>query len=77
LDGCIIDGNMPTSKYKFLEPGSYDHEIGEANGSGKVGELRLKPSSILWKPKGKQKYFSISIDQFAVWIEANGNQVKQ
>jgi hypothetical protein len=67
---------MPASIYKFLEPGSYDHEIGDAQWR-KVGKLRVKPSSILWKPKGQQKYFAVSIDDFAEWIKGKGTLVKQ
>ena len=67
---------MPASKYKFLEPVSYDHIIGDAtDGGGKIGELRVKPSSILWKPKGKQQFFSVPLDLFSKWIEENGKRV--
>jgi hypothetical protein len=68
---------MPPSKYKFLEPDSYDFEIGDATTGNKIGEIRIKPSSILWKPKGKQKYSAISLDEFAEWITTNGKLVKQ
>jgi hypothetical protein len=66
---------MPSSKYKFSEPISYDHVITDANGAGKIGELRIKPSSILWKSKGSHKYHSKSLDDFVAWIQANGNEV--
>ena len=66
---------MPTSKYKFSEPICYDHVIMDANGGGKIGELRIKPSSILWKEKGAHKYRSASLDDFAAWIHRNGNEV--
>jgi hypothetical protein len=68
---------MPPSKYKFLEPVSYDHLIGESPSGGKIGEIRIKPSSLLWKPKGQQKYYSASLDDFAEWIVKFGKQVKQ
>ena len=67
---------MPASKYEFLEPESYDHKIGDAAAcGGKIGELRIKPSSILWKPKGKHQFFSAPLDKFRKWIEANGKLV--
>ena len=59
---------MPGSVNKFLEPDSYDHVIGDADTGNKVGELRVKPSSILWKPKGAQKWHSASLDEFADWM---------
>ena len=67
---------MPASKYKFLEPVCYDHEIGGAgDGEGKIGELPIKPSSILWKPKGARKYFSMPLDDFTLLIKEKGNLV--
>lgn len=55
---ALLSYGMPASKNKFLEPVSYDHIIGDAAaGGGKIGELRIKPSSILWKPKGKHQFF--------------------
>jgi hypothetical protein len=66
---------MPASVNKFLEPDHYDHQIGAADEGGKVGELRIKPSSILWKPKNGRKYFSVSLEVFAQWIEKEGKSV--
>jgi hypothetical protein len=66
---------MPASKNKFLEPVSYDHIIGDAADGGKIGELRIKPSSILWKPKNKQQFFSVPLDDFSKWIEKYGKLV--
>jgi len=66
---------MPASKYKFDSPASYDHEISDANGRGKIGELRVKPSSILWKSKGQHQYKSVRLDDFIAWIEENGKSV--
>ncbi len=48
---------MPASTNEFWEPESYDHVIGVKNG-GKLGTLRVKPSSISWKPAGAQKFYS-------------------
>ena len=60
---------MPKSTKKFLEPDSYDHLIGEAETGAKVGEIRVKPSSILWKPKGAQKWHSATLEDFSTWME--------
>jgi len=68
---------MPTSKYKFHEPVSYDHIISEEASGNKVGELRLKPSSILWKPKGQQQFFVASLDEFSAWIVAKNKRVSK
>lgn len=68
---------MPGAKYKFVTPVSYDHEIHNADGKGKIGELRIKPSSILWKSKGQQKYRAVPLDDFIKWIEEIGKQAAQ
>ena len=64
---------MPSSTNKFVAPISYDHIIANAEDGSKVGEIRIKPSSVLWKPKGGQKYHSVSMTKFAEWIEHVGN----
>jgi hypothetical protein len=66
---------MSASKNQFLEPVCYDHVIGKAEGGSKVGEIRVKPSSILWKPRGQQKYFSATLDDFSKWIAEKGKLV--
>ncbi len=66
---------MPASKYKFLDPSSFDHAIGDADDGSKIGELRVKPSSVLWKGKGQHQYHSVSLDDFITWITQNGKLV--
>jgi hypothetical protein len=71
---------MPASKYKFLEPEAYDHWIGTAADDATVGALRVKPSTILWKPKGakgKTPWFSATIDEFAEWIKIKNYKVSK
>lgn len=60
---------MPGSVNAFGEPESYNHTIYEKATGKKIGELRVKPSSILWKPKGAHKYFSVTLDDFAAWMK--------
>ena len=33
-----------------------------------IGTVRIKPVSILWKPKGTAKFYSVSLDDFVKWI---------
>jgi hypothetical protein len=68
---------MPDAKYRFSEQESYDHKIVDANDKTAIGQLRIKPSSILWKPKGQQKFLKVSLDNFAEWISQNGKKVNQ
>jgi hypothetical protein len=59
---------MPTSVNKFAEPDHYDHEFAEEKTGNKVGTLRIKPSSILWKPKGAHQFHSVSLADFGEWM---------
>ena len=68
---------MPASKNKFLEPASYDLKIGKAKGGSKIGELRVKPSTILWRGKNQQQYRSVQLHEFTAWIEKHGKLVNQ
>ena len=62
---------MPASVYKIVQPASYDFEFADSNKpNNKIGELRLKPSSILWKPKGAHAYHSASLDDFIEWMKS-------
>lgn len=58
---------MPKYNNKFKSP-SYREETIESEGVV-VGTIRIKPSSVLWKPKNAQKYFSVPIERFAEWIQ--------
>jgi hypothetical protein len=68
---------MPDAKYRFSEQESYDHKIVDADDKTAIGQLRIKPSSILWKPKGHQKFYKVSLDRFREWIVKRGKVVNQ
>lgn len=56
---------------KFL-----DVEIIDGQGA-KVGDIRVKPSGILWSPKGKHDYYRVSLGDFADFMENNGQVQKK
>ena len=73
-DYCVVDpasdpkaAVVPKYTNSFRTPVHTDEEILDADGN-KLGEIRLKPSSVLWKPKGAHKYFSVDLDSFTSWI---------
>jgi hypothetical protein len=71
---------MPASKYKFLEQESYDHEIGNADDGKTVGTLRVKPSSVLWKPKGakgRNPWYSVTLDDLVEWAKEKDYKVSR
>jgi hypothetical protein len=43
----------------------------------KIGEVRVKPSGVLWAPRGAQKWFRVDLDTFAKFMEANGREQKK
>jgi hypothetical protein len=38
------------------------------NNGSVIGTIRIKPSGILWKPKGQHKFLRVSLDTFIGWI---------
>jgi hypothetical protein len=67
---------MPTYKNRFASPDFFEETIIDGNGT-KVGTIRVKPSSVLWKPSGQQKFFSVSLDTFANWVTSPASKAKR
>lgn len=42
-----------------------------------VGTVRIKPSGILWSPKGRHSWFGLTVEQFANLAEAQGKKQKK
>ncbi|OHB66645.1 MAG: hypothetical protein A2Y77_16010 [Planctomycetes bacterium RBG_13_62_9] len=53
-----------------------DFEILNADAS-KIGEIRVKPSGVLWAPKGAHKWFGVDLKTFADFMETNGKRQKK
>ncbi len=66
---------MPASIYEITTPNSYDYEITE--GGKKKGDLRLKPSTILWAEKGAHKYYSANLDEVVDFIKSLNRRVSK
>ena len=58
---------MPSYKNQFRAP-DYAEQILEDETGNMLGTLRLKPSGVCWKPKGQQKFYTKSLDDFEQWI---------
>jgi len=61
---------MPVYRNKFASPTFVQETILDGRG-GKIGDIRIKPSSVLWKPRGEHKYYSVSLERFATWITSS------
>jgi len=60
---------------QFKAPVSVDHTI--VDGKGNIyGHLRIKPSSILWKPRRERQYFNVKIKDFDSWIKSTSKARK-
>ena len=58
---------------KFDWPQFEDHKVLSSTGTV-VGEVRLKPSGIAWRPKGKHSWYRITLEQFAEFAIENGTK---
>jgi hypothetical protein len=67
---------MPAYKYSFKAPAYQELKIQDEK-QRLIGELRLKPSSILWKPANAQKYYAVPLDVFREWIEGGNSGAKR
>ena len=71
---------MPTYSTEFKSPQFIEETIQKKAKNGEkvesVGTIRIKPSSVLWKPKGKQQFYAVPLDRFASWIVSDGAKAK-
>jgi hypothetical protein len=58
---------MPKYKNSFTAPTHFEETILDANDKV-IGTIRIKPVSVLWKPKGQQKFFAVDLETFSRWI---------
>jgi hypothetical protein len=59
---------MPKYNNSFRSPGHIEERIVDGEGSV-IGTIRVKPSSVLWKPTNARKFHSVSLKKFTDWIE--------
>ncbi|MGI9078099.1 MAG: hypothetical protein ACR2G6_12355 [Gemmatimonadaceae bacterium] len=50
-----------------------DHEIVDDNNKV-VGHIRVKPSGILWAPSNAQKWYRVTLSDFAAFMEQSGTR---
>jgi hypothetical protein len=72
---------MPGYKNRFRIPEFIEGSI-VVDGADNVvvGTIRVKPSSVLWKPKGAHVWYAVSLDKFREWItseDAGARKVKK
>jgi hypothetical protein len=70
MEGQMAKKTMRRSEFE-------DFDIMEPNAAGKesvVGTVRVKPSGILWRAKGKHQFFGVTVEQFAEFAERSGKK---
>jgi len=60
---------MPRYKNQFAGPNFIEETILTQEGAI-IGVIRIKPSSVLWKPSGEQKFYCVRLDRFVRWIKS-------
>ncbi len=70
---------MPQYKNSFRAPDHIEETIVDEHGAV-IGTIRIKPSGVLWKPRGKQKFYRKSLDDLTDWMtnpKTKATRVKQ
>jgi hypothetical protein len=67
---------MPNHKNSFTSPDFVEETVVDETGA-KLGTIRIRPSSVLWKPVNKRKFYSVSLKAFTTWITAEETAAKQ
>ena len=62
-------------KNQFASPNFIEETIETEEGT-KIGVIRIKPSTVLWKSSGEHKFYSISLARFIRWIRRRGDMVR-
>ena len=66
---------MPKYKNSFRGADFVEETIVDDQGVV-VGTIRIKPSSVLWKPKGKHSFLSVPLEKFTDWITDPGTKAR-
>lgn len=56
---------------EFASQKYVDHAIVDGEGK-KVGDIRVKPSGILWSKKGAHGWKRVTLEEFAAFMEQHG-----
>jgi hypothetical protein len=67
---------MPKYLNSFKNP-EYREEVIVAEDGSMIGTIRIKPSSILWKPKSAREFYAVSLEAFAAWITSTEAKAKK
>lgn len=68
---------MPDYNNKFSSPAHIEETIVNATTGVTIGTIRVKPSGVLWKPRGQQKYYAVDLAKFTDWITDAGTEASR
>jgi len=58
---------VPKYLNRFKSPEHVEETIVDESGTI-VGTIRVKPSSVLWRPKSQHAFYAVTLADFAAWI---------
>ena len=64
----------PRNVKKFNVPQSHDFTI--SDNSGVIGQGRIKPNAVAWKPKRGKTFHQLSLEQLAALASEHGREVQ-
>ncbi|MBW1794856.1 MAG: hypothetical protein JRJ38_10565 [Deltaproteobacteria bacterium] len=64
------------AKNNFRPQKFYDYEIVDYK-NRVVGQIRIKPSGILWSPRGTHNWLGISLTKFDEFMKEHGRKQKK
>ena len=67
---------MPKYLNRFQSPEYLEETIIDEEGAT-VGTIRIKPSSVLWKPKNAREFYVVTLDAFARWITSTASGARK
>jgi hypothetical protein len=68
---------MPAYNNKFRSSEYHEETIVSEQDGTVVGTIRIKPSSVLWKPSGAHKFYSVSLAKFGEWITHDDTKARK
>jgi hypothetical protein len=67
---------MPGYKNSIKAPEYVEANIVDEN-RAVVGDIRVTPSSVLWRAKGQHKFLSVPLEKFQQWITDPSTSAKK
>lgn len=68
---------MPRYSNRFDAPEYRAELIRKVDDDSVVGEIRISPVTVKWRPKNKGKYYGVPLDKFVAWITDDATKARR